>query len=179
MYGANKSLCKDLWFLGQTTLGIYRDDCEGLSVDTIQECYGVDSEAGNPLDGEDASGNENPMPSGHHTSATMSANRQDGQACHEAVYVPPPGNPFASDEKEAQFYDVLQQVVTHSITPENFGLTESEWEDGNYPIYETIHIGCRVSKELYVSLAESIWYNRARVWCQALVTLQHFLDHDT
>jgi len=115
------------------------------------------------------------VPSARHTSATVSANQQADQAC-EAVHVPPPGNPFNSDEEEAQFYDVLQQVVIHNITPENFGLTDSEWEDGDYPIYETIHIGRRVSKELHVSLAEPIWYDRARIWCQALVTLQYFLD---
>ena len=118
------------------------------------------------------------MPSAHHALAMILANEQDNQA-HEAVQVPPPGNPFASDKKEAQFYDVLQQVVAHNITPENLGLaTDSEWEDGVYPIYKTIHIGHRVSKELHVSLAEPIWYDWACIWCQALVTLQHFLDLD-
>lgn len=140
MYKANKSLCKDLWFLSQTTLGIYHDNCKGLSVNTIQECYGVNSEVGNPLNGKDASGDENPMPSGHHTSATISANQQADQAYHETVYIPPLGNPFVSDEKEVQFYDMLQQVVAHSIMPENFGLTGSKWKDGNYSIYEMIHM---------------------------------------
>ena len=116
------------------------------------------------------------MPSAFHALAMISANKQDNQA-HEAVQVPPPSNPFASDEKEAQFYDVLQQVVAHNITPENLGLA-TEWEDRVYPIYETIHIGRRISKELHVSLAEPIWYDQARIWCQVLITLQHFLDLD-
>ncbi|KAF8119402.1 hypothetical protein EV363DRAFT_1177992, partial [Boletus edulis] len=163
----------DLRFLGQTTLGIYRDDCEGVSVDTIEAHYGVDSEARNSPRDEDASEGENLVGSmvRHHD---VLANR-DEQA-HEAVHVPLPGNPFTSAKKEAQFYDVLHQTIIHDITPENFGLMDSEWEDGDYPIYEMIHVGRRASKDLHVSLAEPIWYDRARLWCQALVTLQLFLD---
>jgi hypothetical protein len=97
---------------------------------------------------------------------------------HEAVPVPPAGSPFHHHERVTQFYAVLQEVITCNITPEDFGLVHSGWEDGHYPVYETILVGCRTSKELHVSLAEPIWYNRARLWCQALATLSQFLDND-
>ena len=124
-----------------------------MSTNAIEKYYGVDAEAGNPSDDEDASGDENPirsMPSAHHAPthrllATLSTHQQDYQAC-EAVPVPPPGNPFTSDKIEAQFCDVLWQVIIHNVTPENFGLTNSEWEDGGYSNYETIHVGHHMSR---------------------------------
>lgn len=123
------------------------------------------------MDEEDTPGDENRF------DATTIAHEQEGQM-HEAVPVPPAGSPFHHDERVTQFYEVLQEVITHNITPEDFGLVHSEWEDGRYPIYETILVGSHASKELHVSLAEPIWYNRARLWCQALATLSHFLAYD-
>jgi len=70
---------------------------------------------------------------------TRAVSSQDDQAC-EAVHVSLPGDPFTSAEKEAQFNDMLWQAIIENITPENFGLTDSEWEDSDYPIYETIYI---------------------------------------
>ncbi|KAF8546218.1 hypothetical protein OG21DRAFT_1527978, partial [Imleria badia] len=134
----NKSL-KDLRFLGQTSLGIYHDDCEGLSYNVIEEHYGIDgpervcqphqSGAGNPMDKEDIPGAENQF------EATMIACQ--GQM-HKAVPVQPAGSLFHNDERATQFYTVLQEAITCKITPENFGLAYSKWEDGCYPVYKTI-----------------------------------------
>ncbi|KAF8440073.1 hypothetical protein L210DRAFT_3401783 [Boletus edulis BED1] len=155
----------DLRFLGQTTLGVYRDDCDGLPVDVIEEAYGVDGpERVRQPHEEDSLRNEN------HAGDTTA------HEAHEAVHVPLPGNPFSCDGIEAQFYAMLQEVIVHDITPENLGLTDSEWEDGSYPIYETILVGRRASKDFHISLAEPIWYARARLWGQALTTLLFFLD---
>ncbi|KAG6373519.1 hypothetical protein JVT61DRAFT_6157 [Boletus reticuloceps] len=167
----------DLHFLGQTMLGVYCDDCDGLPVDVIEEAYGVDgpeqvrqphqSGAGNPANEEDSLGNEN------HAGDTTA------HEVHEAVHVPLPGNPFSCDEIEAQFYATLQEVIVHDITPEHFGLTDSEWEDDGYPVYEMIPVGRRASKELHVSLAEPIWYEWAQLWGQALTALLFFLDDES
>lgn len=43
------------------------------------------------------------------------------------------------------------------------------------PTFETITFGRRGSKELHVSLAEPIWFDRAKLWCQALLVLSYFL----
>lgn len=124
-----------------------------MSANAIEKYYGVDAETGNPSDDEDISGDENPirsMPSAHCALthcllATPSTHQQDDQAC-KAVPVPLPCNPFASDKIETQLCDILQQVIIHDVTPENFGLTNSEWEDSGYPNYETIHVGHRTSR---------------------------------
>lgn len=160
---SNDYQSQDLCFLGQTTLGIYRDDCEGLSPDDIEEYYGVDGpeRARQPHQ----SGARHPMDE---------AGLDEDLYVHEAVHAPISQSPFLDDDKEAQFYAVLQEVIKHDITPENFGLTHGEWEDSHYPIYESILVGRRAGKELHVSLAEPIWYDRARLWCQALATLSHF-----
>ena len=167
-------------FLGQTSLRVYHDDCEGLSHDIIEEHYGVDgpervrqphqSGAGNPMDEEDTPSVENQFEA---TAITH------WEQMHKAVPVPPAGRLFHDDERAAQFYAVLWQVIEHDITPENFGLVHSEWEDGCYPVYKTILVGGHASKELHISLAEPIWYNQARLWCQAIATLSHFLDYES
>lgn len=168
-------------FLGQTKFGIYRDDCEGLHPDIIEEHYGVDgppsvrqphqSGAGHPADEDDDVIGEADV-------AEAIVNQQCQHAHHQAVHVPSTGNPFHDHASEEDFDAVLHEVIAQDITPDNFGLTPGEWLDGQYPIYEIILVGRRASKQLHVSLAEPIWYARARLWCQALATLSHFIsDH--
>ena len=139
-------------FLGQTNFGVYSDDCEGLSVDIIEQLYGVDdgpekihqphqSGARNLIDKEDDSGDED------QAMATMTFNQE--AVTHKVVHVPPPGYPFRQDESEAQFCIVLQEVIRHNIIPDNFGLTKHEWEDGHYPIYETILVGRHAAKTFH------------------------------
>ncbi|KIN99872.1 hypothetical protein M404DRAFT_154043 [Pisolithus tinctorius Marx 270] len=94
---------------------------------------------------------------------------------HEAVRVPSLQNPFQNDEEELTFFRGLQEVVTQDITPENFGLTATEWSSDTYPLIKTIHIGRRARKEVDISLADAIWYSWARLWCQALSMLSFYL----
>ncbi|KAI6035712.1 hypothetical protein EDC04DRAFT_2571549, partial [Pisolithus marmoratus] len=100
--------------------------------------------------------------------------RQQEHIYHDAVSVPSHRNPFPTDEMCQQFFAVLHGVVTQDITPDGIGLTLEEW-GSSYPIYQTIHVGRHGRKDLLVSLAEPIWYDRARLWGQALITMSLFL----
>ncbi|KAG2067983.1 hypothetical protein BDR04DRAFT_1158485 [Suillus decipiens] len=77
---------------------------------------------------------------------------------HEAISVLSQRKPFVNNKTHQQFSAVLAKVVAEDITPCYCKLTADEWEGNEYPIFETIPVGRRGSKELYVSLAESIWF---------------------
>lgn len=94
---------------------------------------------------------------------------------HEAVNVPSRRNPFRNDDKEEIFFVGLREVLEQDITPDNFGLTPAEWDGEEYPTLETIHVGRRTAKDIDISLADPVWYMRARLWCQALSTLSFYL----
>ncbi|KIO01839.1 hypothetical protein M404DRAFT_149003 [Pisolithus tinctorius Marx 270] len=147
--GTNNKSPMDMCLLGQIQFGIYREceDREGCNVadDEVME------------------------------TADAIARQQQVHVKHEAVRVPSLRNPFQNDEEELTFFRGLQEVVTQDITPENFGLTATEWSSDTYPLIETIHIGRRARKEVDISLADAIWYSRARLWCQALSTLSFYL----
>ena len=99
---------------------------------------------------------------------------QQANVNHEAVHVPSRRNPFRNNEEEEVFFSDLCEVITQDIAPTGFGLTPEEWDSGVYPTTETIHIGCP-TKVMEISLADSIWYSRARLWCQSLLTLSSYL----
>ena len=73
------------------------------------------------------------------------------------------------------FFAGLQEVITQNITLDNFGLTPAEWGSDQYPMFETICVGRRATKDVDVLLAEPIWYTRACLWCQALSALSFYL----
>jgi len=163
--------------------GIYRDDCEGVHPDVINEYYGVHGHtrtrqrhqtgAGHPADEEDSdsdSDDEDP-----NTMVQAINNQQRHQIRHEAIGVPSQQNPFVDDATQRQFSATLDEVIAEDITPNNCRLTLDEWDGDEYPAFETITFGRRGSKELHVSLAEPIWFNRAKLWCQALLVLSYFL----
>lgn len=156
----------------------HQDDCEGLEPDIISTHYGVhgqpairkshQSGAGHPSD-EDLSEDEN--------SAADIINQRERQNINEdIIYVPPHQSPFTNPEEEAVFIRMLDNVIDHGFIPDGFGLTPNEWEDGYYPVFETIRLGRRRSKMLEVSLVGEVWYERACLWCQAVVCLAHLPD---
>lgn len=96
---------QDLRFLGHLQFGVYRDDCEGVHPDVINEYYGVHGHmttrkhrqtgAGHPADEEDSdsdSDNEHPE-----TMEQAINNQQRHQIRHEAISVPSQQNPFVDD----------------------------------------------------------------------------------
>ena len=99
---------------------------------------------------------------------------QQANVNHEAVHVPLRRNPFRNSEEEDVFFSDLREIVTQDITPANFGLTPEEWDSGVYPMSETIRIG-RPTKDVEISLADSVWHSRTRLWCQSLLTLLSYL----
>ncbi|KAH0836635.1 hypothetical protein J3R83DRAFT_8353 [Lanmaoa asiatica] len=168
----NNKSPQDLRFLGQTEFGIYEDDCEGVHPEIINKYYGVcgasqdrcedRSGAGHPVD-EDDSENEDPtrMTEVHITDLV---NKQQQWHVHQdTVHVPSHKSPFHTAEDEATFFNMLGELITQEIIPGGLGLTPDEWELGYYPIFETIRVGRRRSRQLEVSLAEDIWYKPRRL----------------
>lgn len=164
---------------------MYRDDCEGVHPDVVDRHYGVHRKrltrkgyqlgAGHPAD--EVSGDEDTM------LPVQGADLIDRQQCVnrdlDAVHVPSHQIPFMTPEEEAGFFAMLYKMINHEILPDGFGLMPAEWEFGHYPIFETIRLGRRQCKQLDVSLADGIWYERACLWCQALVCLTHFTENST
>jgi hypothetical protein len=136
---------QDLRFLGQTLFGIYRDDCEGIHPDVIEEYYGVhgcpasqqphQTGAGHPADKEDDADEQLP------DMIKLINDQQWQNIHHEAIRVPSHRNTFGTDEETQQFFAVLAEVVTKQITPAYCQLTPDEWEDNQYPAFETICAG--------------------------------------
>ncbi|KAG2338330.1 hypothetical protein BDR05DRAFT_978182 [Suillus weaverae] len=148
---------KRFMFLGHLQFGIYRDDCEGVHPDMINEYYGVHGHtttqqhhqtgAGHPTDEEDSDSDSNDK----HLNTMVWAinNQQRQQICHEAISVPSQQNPFVDDTTRQQFSATLDEVIAKGIMPNNCRPTLDEWDGDDYPI----------SKELHISLAEPIWFN--------------------
>ncbi|KAL4065547.1 hypothetical protein V8B97DRAFT_1875227 [Scleroderma yunnanense] len=145
----NNKSPKDLCFLGQTQFGVYQDHREH---DPALELGDEMTDAADAI-----------------------ARQQQEHVNHQAVHVPSHRNPFRSNEEEAIFFTRFHEVVTQDITPDNFGLTPTEWGSEQYPTLETICIGHRAAKDVNISLADPIWYSRARLWCQALSALSFYL----
>jgi len=165
--------------------GIYRDDCEGIHPDVIEEYYGVHGRtvsrqphqtgAGHPCD-EDSDDGEDEDRVPHIIESINDRHRR--HVHHEAVGVPPHGNPFGDDEMQGQFFAVLAEVIEKRITPTHCRLLPDEWEGEEYPVFETVHAGRRGSNELHISLGEPIWFHRAKLWCQGLLVLTTLLVAD-
>lgn len=154
--------------MGQARFGVYKDDCEGVHPDTINEYYGTDRqpphERADPIV-EDL--------------LSKIYSGQDPQTRHEGVEVMQGCCPFRSQAAEDDFYKVLGNVIQARVIPAGYGLLLPEWEDGIYPATETLKIGVRSRKEIEIELSDNIWYDRAVLWGQALSTLQLFYNSDT
>lgn len=70
------------------------------------------------------------------------------------------------------FFMMLDDAILHDIIPEGFGLPGTNGQD--LDPFETISVGRRGAKQMSISLADPVWYDRAQLWCQALVTLLRF-----
>jgi len=127
--------------------------------------------AGHPADEEDSDSDSDD----EDTMVQAINNQQRHQIRHEAIGVPSQQNPFVDDATQRQFSATLDEVIAEDIMPNNCQLTLDEWDRDEYPALETITFGWQGSKELHVSLAEPIWFNWAKLWCQALLVLLYFL----
>ncbi|KAJ7710720.1 hypothetical protein B0H17DRAFT_856711, partial [Mycena rosella] len=93
---------------------------------------------------------------------------------HEPVAVPMHKNPFSNNNLQL-FNATLAEVTRLQVVPGGYGIRQEEWEDGIYPASEIIKSGRKGSKELRVTLPDSIWRSRAQQWVRALAVLDHLM----
>lgn len=93
---------------------------------------------------------------------------------HDAVDPPLHRCPFQDGAQENQFRQILAEVIDRDIIPTGYGLLQTEWEDDEYPLFEVIKIGRRSKKGIQVDLSDAAWWQRAKLWVQALDILLHF-----
>jgi hypothetical protein len=93
---------------------------------------------------------------------------------HPAIPVPRSQSPFNNPLRRAIFSATLDQVRATGIIPDGYHVLATEWNDSNYPAYESIRVGCR-GKNLVVELPEAIWLPRAIAWAQGLHIMQTML----
>jgi hypothetical protein len=94
------------------------------------------------------------------------AHDQSHNVRHKPVKVPRHCNPFAAQEAQMEFQNILSIITEGKTIPAGFGVVADEWDDG-YPELEIIKTGSR-GKELEVILPEAAWLPRAVLWSQAL-----------
>ena len=104
--------------------------------------------------------------------AARVANGQQYQVRHEAIDVPSHSNSFNNEASEEQFWHIVHEVVEQDITLQDVGLLSDEWDDGSYPSFETLRVGNRGTKEIYILLEDSVWFCWAKWWGQALTVLK-------
>ena len=107
--------------------------------------------------------------------ADVIASQQHEYINHVAISVPIHRNPFDHNEVEVTFFMGLREVVIQDVTPDGFGLTPVEWLSDEYPLFETMCIGCH--KYVDISLADPVWYSWARLWSQVVSTLTFYLTN--
>lgn len=153
--------------MGQARFGVYRDDCEGVHPDTINEYYGTDRQQQPGYSTRDPTVED---------VVSKIYSGQDTQTRHKGVEVVQGCCPFQSKAAEEDFYKVLGNIIQARVVPAGYGLLHPEWENGAYPLTETLKIGVRSRKEIEIELREHLWYDRAVLWGQALSTLQLFYN---
>ncbi|KAI6142196.1 hypothetical protein BKA82DRAFT_3985428, partial [Pisolithus tinctorius] len=103
--------------------------------------------------------------------------QQQQHTYQDTVHVPSFKTSFVNPKDEDFFFEMLHEVICQKIIPDGFWLTPAEWGMVGYPIFESIQVGRWWTKQLDISLAGEIWYNRACLWGQALFCLTHFIEH--
>jgi hypothetical protein len=105
------------------------------------------------------------------------AEDQKSQVRHDAINPPDHRNPFPDSHAEREFFAALRQIIEGDIIPTGYGLFSDEWEDGEYPVVETIKVGRRAGKTVDISLAEPIWQHCTVLWVQSLDLLTRFREY--
>ncbi len=173
---------QDMRFLGMVEHGIYADECEGMSVEDIEETYGVHGHAHRrPLDKLGlvtllmrilATLSQPTIPGMNGLMLRMT------QTC-PIVEVVSTESPFQDPEHEAGFFAALEHRSANGHVPENFGVAEAEWEHGEYPVTEYLQVGRKRGRQIPINLSTEIWLPRAQLWARALelmIRSQHLLS---
>jgi hypothetical protein len=167
--------------LGQTQLGIYRDEYEDIHPDTLNQYYGVHGKPRRVQNGQIGAGHSDDESDNDSIEdldltedlAGCIADHQKLNIRHEAINPPPHNNPFQDDTQDL-FFRVIAEVIEQDIIPLGYHLLPVECEDGIYPLFEEIKIGRKGKNEVQIDLSDPIWQQRAILWVQALDVLSHF-----
>ncbi|KAJ7221835.1 hypothetical protein B0H12DRAFT_976253, partial [Mycena haematopus] len=158
----------DMFFVGQTSNGVYVDNCEGVHPDVIGQYYGVHGPAREPEAGETGAGqlNDEDIPQVGEDQELdeddwadleeQIAGAQEANFHHKAVAVPKHADPFSGEASQV-FDTAFEHVQAANIVPAGYGLLPEEWDSGEYPSFEILKSGRKGRKELRIALPDSIW----------------------
>lgn len=134
--------------------GIYIEDCDGLSVEEIEERYGAGIEG-------DEDENEEPVQGEEHEAGDPINIDHDPVGVDEAM------SPFIDEETEVTFFTALVELTELNYIPPELGVLPEEWEGGQYPSSELLKVGGRRHEQV-VELPEEVWLPKAQLWARAL-----------
>lgn len=159
--------------MGMREEGVYEDDCDGMTVEEIEEHYGVDM--------PDAPRRHTQTGAGHGHNDSDFEDEDDGDDDEGddrepvAVEVRPTASPFESDLQEIVFAELLEEATEDNVAPEGYGVLPNEWEEDEYPSAELLQVGNKLSGETVIYLPVHIWLPRAQKWANALSLTSHVL----
>lgn len=170
------------------TNGVYvEDDCSGLSVDLIEQFYGVTADlpqrhagqsgAGHPPEeNSDVADEENEPAGSVEDNSCMDelAQTQDENVRHDAIPVAEHRSPF--DLTQEAFFDaLLDAAFSGHVIPDGYGLSDGELASEPWNQFQDIGVGRKRASHLCVELPVAVWLPRARQWVQALEIMNHLV----
>ncbi|KAK7027069.1 hypothetical protein R3P38DRAFT_2527204 [Favolaschia claudopus] len=181
----------DIRFLGQTTKGLYDnpgvaelDPLEGIHPDAINRYYGVAgreqrrrrTQTGAGIESDDEQENDEEVePSLEEELENRVEADLEHNIRHQPVKVAQNRSPFQDADDETHFLELMRGLLARpDIVPDDYGVTEVEWEGDGYPEIEVFRPGTK-GKEMSVILPRADWYPRAVQWAQALDLMTRIL----
>ncbi|KAG1886899.1 uncharacterized protein F5891DRAFT_1132329 [Suillus fuscotomentosus] len=160
----NNKSPQDLQLISQVTLGIYRDNCEGVHPDTIERYHGTHGREQTRCHGQTGAGHpdDEDTNSGDQLVSQIEEDQEQNKS------------PFVTQDDENLFFSTVEKIVVEGIIPEGYGLLPGEQDDEDAAIIEVLQFGRRGTKSIVVSLSDSVWEARATLWCQGLSALSLF-----
>jgi hypothetical protein len=89
------------------------------------------------------------------------------------VVAPTAPNPFSNPEHLNIYGEALHRLDEENVTPEHYGLDDSELHPSDREMYERITLGRSGRKFLDIPLPPEVWKPRAVRWAQAINALIH------
>lgn len=134
-----------MMFFGSTTHGIYKDDCEGIHPDVINQYYGIHGRLTERTPGQTGAGHSGDEAGGEANEWEDIEERvgddQQANIRHDAIEVPDTADPFGVPGMRQVFEEAFSSVVEHGLLPVGYGILQEEMEGGVYPLVEVIRLG--------------------------------------
>lgn len=159
--------------IGMVEEGIYKDDCDGMTAEEIQEHYGVDR--------PDIVQTRNKTGAGHYDSSSEEDDSDEEEDNNDvdpekvSVQVEPTTSPFRNDTHQTIFEELFKQATDDGIVSQGYAVLPEEWEDEEYPSAELLQVGKKSSGETVIYLPVHIWLPRAQMWANTLALTSHVL----